>query len=60
MKGPWSQHRTHLDTKFSAQRRFNTLEGPILGGLPLDQTKTTVGVSAGVVFKEKKGKPVLG
>lgn len=47
-----NHHRTYLDTKSSAQRRFITLElGEVLEVvLPLYQT---AGISAGVLFKEK-------
>jgi hypothetical protein len=61
IKGAQRSHRTHLDTKFSAQRRFITPEDKCWGeaGLPPDGAKTAASVSTEVGFKEKREKSVL-
>lgn len=54
LKGPQNQQRTYPDTKFSVQR-FITLEGKLgREGILWGWAKTATGISAGVVFKEKR------
>ena len=46
-RGLWSQHKTHPDTKFSAQRRFITREGQVDGGATSRSGSQRAGVFAG-------------